>query len=154
MELNLEEIKQELKDYFSNQTIIKEYEKSNGKIEELYERATRTTSTISDMPKGFSKVQDKAAECVAEYVDLQQVNMNLETEYAIGLMKLKNKNLVIHQTIMSLRNPFKAILIHIYEHNKTRDEAADILEKSRKWVDTMIGVSLMEYLKARNERRV
>jgi len=76
MELNLEEIKQELKDYFSNQTIIKEYEKSNGKIEELYERATRTTSTISDMPKGFSKVQDKAAECVAEYVDLQQVNMN------------------------------------------------------------------------------
>ena len=32
MELSLDDIKQELKDYFSNQTIINEYEKSNGKI--------------------------------------------------------------------------------------------------------------------------
>lgn len=154
MELSLEDIKKELKDYFTNQTIINEYEKSNGKIEILFEKATKVTSTVSDMPKGFSKVQDRAAECVAEYVDLQQANMNLEKEYALGLMKLKNENLVIHRTIMSLRNPFKAILIHIYEHNKTRDEAAEILEKSRKWIDTMIGVALMEYLKVRNERRV
>lgn len=152
MELSLDDIKNELKEYFCNQTIINEYEKSNGKIEELYERATKITSTISDMPKGNATVQDKFAECVAEYVDLQQTNMNLEKEYAVGLMKLKNRNLTIHHTIMSLRSPLNAVLIHIYEGNKTRDETATILEKSRKWVDTMIGVALIEYLKVRNEK--
>lgn len=154
MELTLDEIKQELKEYFTNKTIIDEYEKGNDKIEKLFERATKTTTTLSDMPGGSSKVQDKAAECIAEYIDLQQANKELEVNYAVGLMKLKNKNLVIHETIMSLKNPFKAILIHIYENNKKRDEAAEILNKSRQWLDTMIGVALMEYLKARNERRV
>ena len=152
MELTLDDIKQELKDYFSNQTIINEYEKSNCKIEELYDRATKVTSTLNDMPKGNCSVNDKAAECIVEYVDLQEANIVLEKEYAVGLMKLKNNNLVIHTTIMKLRNPLKAILIHIYEHNKTREETADIMGKSKKWVDTMIGVALMEYLKARNER--
>lgn len=152
MELSLDDIKQELKDYYCNQTIINEYEKSNGKIEELYERATKTTSTISDMPKGSFKVQDKAAECISEYVDLQQANITLEREYAVGLMRLKNTNLTVHQTIMSIRNPLKAILIHIYEHNKTREETAEIMGKSKKWVDTFIGVALIEYLKVRNEK--
>lgn len=152
MELSLDDIKNELKEYFCNQTIINEYERSNGKIEELYERATNITSTISDMPKGNSKVQDKFAECVSEYVDLQQANMNLEKEYAVGLMKLKNTNLIIHHTIMRLRSPLKAILIHIYEGNKTREETADILGKSKKWVDTMMGVALIEYLKERNKK--
>lgn len=152
MELSLDDIKQELKDYFSNQTIINEYEKSNGKIEELYERATKITPTLSDMPKGSSKVNDKAAECIVEYVDLQQANIKLEKEYAVGMMKLKNRNLTVHQTIMNLRNPYKAILIHIYEHNKTRDEAAEILEKSRKWIDSLCGVALIEYLKERNKK--
>ena len=80
MELSLDDIKQELKDYFSNQTIINEYEKSNGKIEELYERATKITPTLSDMPKGSGKVNDKAAECIVEYVDLQQANIELEKD--------------------------------------------------------------------------
>ena len=151
MELGLDDIKQELKDYFNNQTIINEYEKSNGKIELLYERATNVSQVLSDMPKGNSKVHDKFAECVVEYVDLQQANATLEKEYAIGLMKLKNTNLIIHQTIMNLRNPLKAILIHIYENNKTRDEAAEILDKSRKWIDSLLGVALIEYLKERNK---
>jgi len=151
MELSLEDIKQELKDYYNNQTIINEYEKSNEKIERLFDRATNVTSTISDMPRGKSSVQDRAAECVSEYVDLQQSNMKLEQEYAIGLMKLKNQNLIVHQTIMKLRNPLKAILIHIYENNKSREAAAEILGKSKKWVDTLMGVALIEYLKERNK---
>lgn len=151
MELSLDDIKRELKDYFNNQTIINEYEKSNGKIEELYDRATKITPTLSDMPKGNSKVQDKAAECISEYVDLQQANMNLEKEYAIGLLKLKNNNLIVHQTIMKLRSQIRAVLIHTYINNRTRDEVAEIMEKSRRWVDTMIGVSLIEYLKERNK---
>ena len=152
MELSLEDIKQELKDYFCNQTIINEYEKSNGKIEDLYERATKTTTTLSDMPKGFSDVHDRAAECISEYVDLQQANMNLEKEYAIGLMKLKNRNLIIHKTIMSLDNPYKTVLIHIYEYNKTREETAEILDRSKRWIDTLIGYSLIRYLKERNKK--
>lgn len=152
MELSLEDIKNELKDYHSNQTIINEYEKSNGKIEELYERATKATTTLSDMPKGNSKVQDKAAECIAEYVDLQRANMKLEQEYAVGLMKLKNTNLIIHKTIMSMRSHLRAILIHIYVGNKTREETAEIMDKSKKWVDTMIGVAYIEYLKERNKK--
>ena len=151
MELTLEDIKNELKEYFANKTIIDEYENNNGKIEELYEKATKTTTTISDMPRGSSEVQDKRAECISEYVDLQQANVELEQDYAIGMMKLKNKNLVIHSTIMKLKNPFKAILIHIYEHNKTRDQTAIIMNKSRKWIDTMIGVALVKYLEIRNE---
>lgn len=152
MELSLEDIKQELKDYYCNQTIINEYEKSNGKIEDLYERATKTTTTLSDMPKGFAEVQDRAAECVAEYVDLQQSNKNLEEEHAVGLMKLKNRNLIIHQTIMNIRNPLKAVLLHVYIYNKTREETAEILEKSKRWIDTLIGVALIEYRKERNKK--
>lgn len=151
MELSLEDIKQELKDYYNNQTIINEFEKNNEKIERLFDRATNVTSTISDMPRGKASVQDKAAQCVAEYVDLQQSNIELEQEYAIGLMKLKNQNLIVHQTIMKLRNPLKAILIHIYENNKTREAAAEILGKSKKWLDTLMGVALIEYLKERNK---
>lgn len=152
MELTLDDIKQELKEYYSNQTIIREYERINDKIETLYERATKTTIVISDMPKGTSEIQDRSAECITEYVDLQQSNIELELKYAMGLMKLKNKNLVIHNTIMKLRNPFKAILMHLYEHNKTREETAEIMDKSKKWVDTMVGLAYIEYLKLRNEQ--
>lgn len=152
MELTLEDIKQELKDYFNNQTIIDEYERTNDKIEKLFERATYSGPVISDMPKGYSAIHDRKAELVAEYVDLQQANIELEREYALGLMKLKNSNLIVHHTIMGLKNPFRAVLLHIYENNKTRDEAAIIMNKSRKWIDTIMGVAYMEYLKARNER--
>ena len=152
MELSLEDIKQELKDYFCNQTIIDEYEKSNGKIEDLYDRATKTTTTISDMPKGSSIVQDKAAESIAEIVDLQQSNMSLEEKYAIGLMKLKNRNLIIHQTIMNLDNPYpKTVLFHIYELNKTREETAEILNCSKRWCDKLVGFAFLSYLKERNK---
>lgn len=151
MELTLEDIKKELKEYYTNQTIINEYERANGKIEALYDQATKTTTILSDMPRGSSKVQDKSAECIAEIIDLQRENANLEIEYAVGLMKLKNQNLIVHQTIMKLRSPLNAILIHIYENNKTREEAAELLGKSKKWLDTLIGHSLVEYLKLRNQ---
>ena len=151
MELSLEDIKKELKEYHDNQTIIDEYEKNNDKIERLIDRATYTGPVISDMPKGSSAVQDKKAELVAEYVDLQRNNIELEREHAIGLMKLKNNNLIVHHTIMKLKNPFKAILMHIYINNMTRDKAAEVMEKSRAWIDTMIGHSYLEYLKVRNE---
>ncbi len=151
MELSLEDIKQELKDYFLNKTIIEEYEKSNGKIEDLYDRATKTTTTISDMPKGSSVVQDKAAECVAELVDLQQENIKLENEYAVGLMKLKNTNLIVHKTIMSLDNPYRTVLLHIYEYNKTREELAEMLDRSSRWIDKLLGWGLLRYQKERNK---
>lgn len=151
MELSLEDIKDELKNYYYHQTIINEYEKSNGKIEDLYDRATKTTTTISDMPKGNSAVMDRAAECVAEMVDLQQENMKLEKEYAVGLMTLKNTNLIIHKTIMSLDNPYKTVLIHIYIHNKTREETAEILNRSKRWTDKLIGFGLLRYQKERNK---
>lgn len=150
-EFTLDDIKEELKEYHCNQTIIIEYEKRKGKIEDLFDKATKVTSTISDMPNGTSEIQDKKAELIAKYVDLQNENMKWEDKYAIGMMKLKTENLIIHDTIMKLKNPYKAILIHIYENDKTRDEAADIIGKSRKWIDTKIGVALIEYLKARNE---
>lgn len=151
-EYTLDDIKNELKDYFSNQTIIKEYEKANGKIEELFAKATKTTTIISDMPKGSSEVQDRAAECIAEYVDLQRANIELEREYAVGMMNLKHRNLIIHKTIMKMKSPLRAILMHMYEHNKTRQETADIMGKSIKWVDTLVGVAFTEYLKIRNEK--
>ena len=152
MKLTLKEIKDELKEYHCNQTIINEYEKNNGKIEDLFEKATKITSVISDMPNGVSTIQDKKAELVSKYVDLQNENMELEEKYNLGLLKLKNRNLVIHDTIMKMNNPYKAILIHIYENNYTRDRAAEVMEMSRKWIDTKIGIALIEYHKLRNER--
>lgn len=151
MEFTLDDIKEELKEYSCNQSIIIEYEKNNGIIEDLFEKATKVTPTISDMPNGTSEVQDRRAELIAKYVDLQNKNMKMEEKYAIGMLKLKLQNLTIHDTIMKLKNPYKAILIHIYENDKTRDEAAELIGKSRAWIDTKIGVALIEYLKARNE---
>ena len=173
MELSLEDIKQELQDYYCNQTIIDEYEKSNGKIEDLYNRATKTTTTISDMPKGISEIMDRAAECVseivdlrqknsevinniseyvAEIVDLQQKTIQLEKDYAVEMMKLKNRNLIIHETIMSLDNPYhKAVLFHVYVSNKTREATAEILNCSKRWVDKLVGFAFLSYLKVRNK---
>ena len=153
MELSLEDIKQELQDYFCNQTIIDEYEKSNGKIENLYDRATKTTTTISDMPKGSPEEMDRAATCIAEIVDLQQSNMSLEEKYAVGLMKLKNRNLIIHETIMNLDNPYyKTVLFHIYVLHKTREQTAEILNCSKRWCDKLVGYAFISYLKERNKK--
>ena len=33
-----------------------------------------------------------------------------------------------------------------------REETAEIMEKSKRWVDTLVGVAYIEYLKIRNER--
>ena len=82
----------------------------------------------------------------------QKENQKLELEHAINLMDLKKRNLIINKTIMSLRAFNKAVLTHIYINKKTRVKTAEVMKKSRQWVDLMIDSAHEEYLKKRNEK--
>ena len=64
--MTIEEAKEELKRYKFDQARIDEAIED---IEALKERAFKITSTLSDMPRGTSPIQDKKAEIVAKYVD-------------------------------------------------------------------------------------
>jgi len=57
--LSNEEAKQELLNYSEAQKIIQHLEKNNTRIEELYEKATKITQTLNDLPIGNSEITDK-----------------------------------------------------------------------------------------------
>jgi len=152
VELTIEEIKKELKEYYGNQQIINTYEKNNGKIEDLYDNATRVTSILSDMPKGNSDVMDsKVAGNIAEIVDLKAKNKKIEDTNNLTLIGMKHQNLVIYSTILQLENPYKNILYYRYIENVNFTKIANIIEKEYKWCCKLHSKALYKYLNLRNK---
>lgn len=153
VELTLDEIKKELKDYYGNQQIINEYEKNNGKIEDLYNSATKATSVLSDMPKGNTDIMDnKIAGNVSEIIDLKNENKKIEDTNNLTLIEMKNRNLTIYSTILQLDYPYKNILYSRYIENINFTQIANIIKKEYKWTCKLHGKALVKYLALRKRK--
>jgi DNA-directed RNA polymerase specialized sigma subunit len=155
VELTIEEIKKELKEYYGNQQIINTYEKNNGRIEDLYDNATRATSILSDMPKGNSDVMDsKVAGNVAEIVDIKIENRKIEDTNNLTLIGMKHQNLVTYSTILQLENPYKNILYYRYIENVSFTKIANIIGKEYKWCCKLHSKALYKYLNLRQKNSI
>lgn len=141
MELTLEDIKKELKEYLDDKRLIEEKE---NKIETFKTRAEKITTEISDMPKGSSPVQDRMAECAAEIVDLEREKY----EY---MLEIERKNRIIENTIFSLDQPYRNILYFKYVIGDNLTIVANKIKKEYKWTLTLHGKALNKYLKARRK---
>lgn len=152
VELTIEDIKKELKEYYGNQQIINTYEKNNGRIEDLYDNATRVTVVLSDMPKGSSEVTDtKIAGNIAEIIDLKKENKKIEDTNNMLLIEMKHRNLIVYSTILQLENPYKEILYYRYIENMNFNEISDIMKKEYKWCNKLNGKALHKYLALRKK---
>lgn len=112
--MTVDEAKAELRRYKYDQDRINEALED---IEELKERAYKTTSTLSDMPKGSSPIQDKKAEIVAMYVDKANEMSALTKE-----MLEKQKN--IEDKILRIQQPYQNILYFAYQKGMTLTQVA------------------------------
>lgn len=112
--MTVEEAKEELRRYKYDQDRINEALED---IEALKERAYKTTSTLSDMPKGSSPIQDKKAEIVAMYVDKANEMSALTKE-----MLEKQKN--IENKILKIQQPYQNILYFAYQKGMTLTQVA------------------------------
>ena len=112
--MTVDEAKAELRRYKYDQDRINEALED---IEELKERAYKTTSTLSDMPRGSSPIQDKKAEIVAMYVDKANEMSALTKE-----MLEKQKN--IEDKILRIQQPYQNILYFAYQKGMTLTQVA------------------------------
>lgn len=152
LELTIEDVKRELKEYYGNQQIINTYEKNNGKIEDLYDNATRITVVLSDMPRGSSDVMDnKIAGNISEILDLKKENKKIEDTNNMLLIEMKHRNLTVYSTILQMENPYKEILYYRYIEHMTFNEISDIMQKEYKWTNKLHSKALHKYLVQRKK---
>lgn len=106
-------IPQELKNYIHNKNkidiLIEELEK-------LKTRATKITTTLSDMPRGSSS-NDKLGNIVASIVD----NANQTAEI---IQQLENQENKIKDTIQKIEQPMQNAMYAKYINNKTVAEVS------------------------------
>lgn len=139
--MNIIDIKQELNSYIYEEKWIKEKEEE---IEELQERTTKITTTISDMPKGNNPIADRMAEYVAEIVDL--TNEMIEEVH-----KFKKIQRNIENNINSLKQPYKNILYFRYVKGYNLTEVANKIGFEYKYTCSKHGEALEMYRKIREE---
>ena len=153
--MNIDEVKQELLDYAEGQAIIKHLEKKTQQIEELYEKATKITQTLRDMPTGNSEITDKKiAERVAEYVDLENESISLDIKKGQKIIEIKKKNLDIYNTVLSLNEPYRTILFQNYIkgiHNLNK--VAENMGKDYKHICKLHGTALIKYKELKEGRK-
>jgi len=112
--MTIEEAKEELKRYKFDQARIDEAIED---IEALKERAFKITSTLSDMPRGTSPIQDKKAEIVAKYVDKAN-------EMAILNSEMMEKQKKIESKILKIQQPYQNILYFTYQKGMNLTQVA------------------------------
>ena len=153
--MSIDEAKQELLNYSEAQKIIKNLETNSYKVEELYEKATKITQTLTDMPIGNSEITDKKiAEHVAEYVDLENESIDLDIKKGYKVLELKKKNLKIYNTVLSLNEPYRAILFHNYiEGIHNLNKVAEEMEKDYKHICKLHGTALIKYKEYRERTK-
>lgn len=107
-------------------------------IEILHAQVTKTTTTLSDMPKG-SGDQDKTASTIAKIVDLKRGLRGKIEEY----VELKAK--AIEQIDGLEDGRYRQVLTHYYINGKTWEEIAVVTNYTYKWVHVLHGRALREF---------
>ncbi len=138
---DIENAKQELKDYIYNKKWVEE------RLEDIKERKSlvcNITATLSDMPKGSRKVEDQMAEALAEILDLTN---GLE-KY---LKDLKEKQIKIESKIDKLEQPYKNILYFRYIKGYNLTEVSNEIDEEYDYTRKLHGIALIKYTKVGKE---
>lgn len=137
MDISIEEIKQELKSYIHDKTLLTEIDKE---IEEYRTKATSCTAELSDMPKGSRKIKDKLAEYASIIADLQMEKL----EEQINMEKQKKQ---LEDTIKKIEQPYKNILYFRYILDNKLEDVADMIKYDYKYVCKLHSKALFLYRK-------
>ena len=127
--------KQELKDYIYNKKWIEE------RIEDIKERRNlldRITTTLSDMPKGTSKIMDIQAENLAKILDMT-------TDLEKYIKDLKEKQTKIEDKIDKIEQPFRNILYFRYIKGYNLTEVSNEIEAEYDYTRKLHGIALIKY---------
>lgn len=133
---DIEKAKKQLKDYIYDKMWIE------GRFEDIKERRTlldKITTTLSDMPKGTSGVQDKQAESLIEIIDLTN-------ELEIHIKQLKEKQIKIEEQIDKIPQPYKNILYFRYIKGYNLTEVANEIDEEYDYTRKLHGTALIKYL--------
>lgn len=141
MQYTIEDIKKELKSYIHDKNFLEEMKKD---VERVREEAVKTTSILSDMPKGSNPVKDRIAEYIAKIDEMQQENYKL-------LLDLEQKKNDIETIINKMEQPYKNILYFRYINGKSLTEVATIIGHEYKWSCVLHGKALEQYRKLKEE---
>lgn len=127
--------KQELKDYIYNKKWIEE------RIEDIKERRSlldKITTTLSDMPKGTSKIMDIQAENLAKIMDMTK-------ELEKYIKDLKEKQTKIEDKIDKIDQPFRNILYFRYIKGYNLTEVSNEIEAEYDYTRKLHGIALIKY---------
>ena len=127
--------RKDLKDYRYNQIWIEgrlEY------IENYKASITKTTTTLSDMPKGSKEVQDTMAEKLSKLMDNIDSLLNRINE------ENKKQRQILKQ-LERVEQPYKLILEKVYIQGKTLVTVASEMGYDYKYMCKMHGIALEKF---------
>lgn len=129
--------KQELKDYIYNKKWIEE------RLEDIKERRSlldKITTTLSETPKGSSKVTDTNIENLVKIMD----DTNEIEKY---IKDLKEKQIKIENKIDKIEQPYKNILYFRYIKGYNLTEVSGEIEEEYDYTRKLHGIALIKYAK-------
>ena len=132
---DVEKAKRELKNYIYDKKWVEE------RLEDIKERKTlvnNITTTLSDMPNGSRRVEDKMAESLVEILDL----INDLERY---LKELKEKQIEIETKIDKIEQPFRNILYFRYIKGNNLTEVSNQINAEYDYTRKLHGIALIKY---------
>lgn len=130
------EAKKELYSYLYSKKLE---ERKLNQIEETKCKLTKTTSVLSDMPKGSSD-DDKMARNIVKLLDLISEHIKIMTDEENNLIYITNK-------IKKVEQPFRNILELRFVEGMKIEEVSDEIKKTYRYTKTLIKNSIKEYAK-------
>ena len=129
--------KEELKKYRYNQAWIRSRIEH---LEEYRENIMKITTTLSDMPNGSSKVNDKIAEKIAILLD------DIDDILKYTLEEEKKLRKIIEQ-LNEVEQPYRLILEKYYIQGKPLTMVATEMNYSYEHIKRMNGIALLRFEK-------
>lgn len=130
------EAKKELYSYLHSKKL--EDNKLN-QIEETKTRLTKTTTILSNMPRGSSD-DDKMSKNIAKLLDLISEHIYIMQEEEENLIKITNK-------INKVEQPYRNILDLRFVQGKKIEEISVEIDKTYRYTKTLLKKSIKEYAK-------
>lgn len=127
--------KQELKDYIYNKKWIEE------RLEDIKERISlldKITTTISDMPKGTSKVIDSQIESLVQIMDMTE-------DLKKYIKDLKENQMKIERKIDKIEQPFRNILYFRYIKGYNLTEVSNAIYAEYDYTRKLHGIAIIKY---------
>lgn len=105
------------------------------RIMDLLEQTQKITSTLSNMARGTSIIQDKMAENLVKMMDMQNEVLDALTERERRLHEIESE-------IEKLDSKYRNVVYLHYIENKTWEQVADTMHYERDYVCRLNGIAL------------